>query len=48
MILDFCDIPDLMTHLQENYRYWKEKSEEEASWWSFIVLVVKSGLSEPD
>lgn len=31
MILDFCDIPDLMTHLQENYRYWKEKSEEEAS-----------------
>lgn len=31
--LDFCDIPDLMAHLQENYRYWKEKSEDEASWW---------------
>lgn len=29
--LDFCDIPDLMAHLQENYRYWKEKSEDEAS-----------------
>lgn len=27
----FCDIPDLMAHLQENYRYWKEKSEDEAS-----------------
>jgi hypothetical protein len=30
-ILDFCDIPELMTHLQENHRYWKENSEEETS-----------------
>ena len=27
MISVFCDIPDLMTHLQNNYQYWKEEEE---------------------
>ena len=27
-IAAFCDIPDLMTHLQNNYKYWKEQEDE--------------------
>ncbi|KAJ8304897.1 hypothetical protein KUTeg_018480 [Tegillarca granosa] len=23
----YCDVPELITHLQDNYRYWKEKEE---------------------
>ena len=25
---DYCDIPELMTHLQNNYRCWKELEEK--------------------
>ena len=24
---DFCDIPELMKHLQDNYSYWKDEEE---------------------
>lgn len=27
-ISGFCDIPELMTHLQNNYTYWKELEEK--------------------
>ena len=27
LILDFCDIPTLIEHLQANYRFWKDEEE---------------------
>lgn len=29
-ILAFCDVPDLMMHLQTNYKYWKDQEEAAA------------------
>lgn len=29
-ISGFCDIPELMTHLHNNYTYWKEMEEKQA------------------
>ena len=26
--LDYCDIPDLMNHLQTNYKLWKEMEDK--------------------
>ena len=25
---DYCDVPELITQLQTNYQYWKERDEE--------------------
>ena len=27
LFADFCDIPELMTHLQNNYKFWKSEEE---------------------
>lgn len=30
-VADFCDIPDLMQHLQNNYKFWVEEEENPTS-----------------